>query len=123
MSLELEVLDCELTVCKVPSLERVRMDLQPLFIGKTDEEISVVCPTVDVPEVTSERDDGWRALRIVGKLDFSLKGSLSGISEVLAENDIGIFAVSTFNTDYILVKAYDLEDAINALKNGGYVIR
>ena len=123
MSLELEVLDCELTVCKVPSLERVRMDLQPLFIGKTDEEISVVCPTVDVPEVTSEKDDGWRALRIVGKLDFSLKGILSGISEVLAENDIGIFAVSTFNTDYILVKAYDLEDAINALKNGGYVIR
>ncbi len=123
MSLELEVLDCELTVCKVPSLERVRMDLQPLFIGKTDEEISVVCPTVDVPEVTSERDDGWRALRIVGKLDFSLKGILSGISEVLAENDIGIFAVSTFNTDYILVKASDLEDAINALKDGGYVIR
>ena len=123
MSLELEVLDCELTVCKVPSLERVRMDLQPLFIGKTDEEISVVCPTVDVPEVTSEKDDGWRALRIVGKLDFSLKGILSGISEVLAENDIGIFAVSTFNTDYILVKAYDLEDAINALKDGGYVIR
>ena len=123
MSLELEVLDCELTVCKVPSLDDVRMDLQPLFIGRTDEEISVVCPTVDVPELTSERDDGWRALRIVGKLDFSLKGILSGISGILAENDIGIFAVSTFNTDYILVKASDLEDAIRALKDDGYIIK
>ena len=123
MSLELEVLDCELTVCKVPSLDDVRMDLQPLFIGRTDEEISVVCPTVDVPELTSERDDGWRALRIVGKLDFSLKGILSGISGILAENDIGIFAVSTFNTDYILMKASDLEDAIRALKDDGYIIK
>ena len=57
-----------------------------------------------MPKDALERDDGWRAFRIQGVLDFSLIGILSAISAVLAENHIGIFAVSTYNTDYILTK-------------------
>ena len=71
---------------------------------KTDEEKSLVCLTEDVPDNTIEREDGWKAFRIEGILDFSLIGILSQISALLAENEIGIFAISTYNTDYILVK-------------------
>ena len=92
------------------------------FIGKTDEEISLVCKTVDAPDKTTERDDGWKGFRIQGILDFSLIGILSKISGILAENNIGIFAVSTFNTDYILVKAENFERALSVLSEEGYDI-
>ena len=67
-----------------------------------------------------ERDDGWKALRIIGILDFSLIGILARISSVLAENRIGIFAVSTFNTDYIFVKKNDFDKSIKALEDAGF---
>ena len=92
------------------------------FIGKTDEELSLVCRTEDVPQNTTERDDGWRGFRIQGMLDFSLIGILSKISGILAENKIGIFAVSTFNTDYILVKKENFDRAIDALAKADYII-
>lgn len=69
-----------------------------------------------------DREDGWRGIRIQGVLDFSLVGILSKLSGILAENQIGIFAVSTFNTDYILVKAEDFERAIRVLATAGFAI-
>ena len=66
--------------------------------------------------------DGWRTFRIEGVLDFSLIGILSEISKVLAENKIGIFVVSTYNTDYILVKKENLQKAQQALKTTGYEV-
>lgn len=74
------------------------------FVGKTDEENSLVCLTENVPNNVTEQDDGWKASRIQGILDFSLIGILSKISTLLAENNIGIFSISTYNTDYILTK-------------------
>ena len=69
------------------------------------------------------RDDGWRAFRVEeGPLDFSLVGILARISAVLAENQIGIFAVSTFNTDYILVKKDNFPKAQKALISAGYIV-
>ena len=70
-----------------------------------------------------ERDDGWKAFRIQGVLDFSLIGILSRISAILAENKIGIFAVSTYNTDYILVKKENYQRALKALETQGYMIK
>ena len=67
-------------------------------------------------------EDGWRAFRIQGELDFSLIGILAGISAVLAENKIGIFVVSTYNTDYVLTKADDFERALGLLESRGYGI-
>lgn len=96
--------------------------MQFCFIGKTDEEISLVCRTEDAPENTTDRDDGWRGFRIQGTLDFSLIGILSKLSGILADNGIGIFAVSTFNTDYILVKDENYEKALTILSNSGYAI-
>ena len=76
----------------------------------------------DVPGNTTERDDGWRAFRIVGILDFSLIGILSKISAVLADNGVGIFAISTYNTDYILTKEENFDKALKVLAEAGYEI-
>lgn len=112
----------DMTVCKVASISDIRLDVDFYFLGKTDEELSLVCDTRDTPANATERDDGWRGFRIEGVLDFSLIGILSKISGILAENGIGIFAVSTYNTDYILVKKENFERAISALGGSGYEI-
>ncbi|WP_022763348.1 MULTISPECIES: ACT domain-containing protein [unclassified Butyrivibrio] len=112
----------DFTVCKVKDISKIDLQQDFCFVGKTDEEISLVCRTETVPENTVERNDGWKCFRIQGELDFSLIGILSGISKVLAKNNIGIFAVSTFNTDYILVKAENFELAQEVLDKAGYRI-
>ena len=120
--MELKTMDYELTVCKVAEESNINMDTDFYFIGKTDEELSLVCKTEDTPRNTIERDDGWRSFRIQGVLDFSLIGILSRLSSVLAEHKIGIFAVSTFNTDYILLKEENFERALEVLATEGYTV-
>lgn len=120
--MELKTLPFGFTVCKLISVGDLPSDIDFCFTAKTDEEISLVCKTEDVPEETLERDDGWKGFRITGVLDFSLIGILSKISSILAENKIGIFAVSTYNTDYIFVKEENFDRAIKALKDSGYDI-
>ena len=82
----------------------------------------MVCPTDMMPSNTIERNDGWKAFRVQGTLDLSLIGILSAISKVLADNGIGIFAISTFDTDYILVKEENLQRSIDALSDSGYTV-
>lgn len=120
--MELKKLPYDLTVCKVKSEHDINLNTEFYFTGKTDEEISLVCITSDTPDNTVERNDGWKCFRIQGLLDFSLIGIISEISATLAENNIGIFAVSTFNTDYILVKAENFEKSIRLLSFKGYKI-
>ena len=121
--MELKRIEYDFTVCKVASEQDLILGKDFYFTGKTDEEISLVCITNDVPAKTTERDDGWKAFRIQGVLDFSLIGILSKISTILAENKIGIFAISTFNTDYILTKSENFERAIGLLQSKGYSIK
>ena len=118
----LQKLEHDMTVCKVASVADLDLNREFFFIGKTDEEVSLVCLTEDTPADTTERDDGWRGFRIQGVLDFSLIGTLSKISSILAENKIGIFAVSTYNTDYILVKEENFDKALEVLAEAGYEI-
>lgn len=118
--MELEVLETELAICKLKSLEDIDIDGELYFLCKTDDEISLVCPASAIPRDAIEQSTGWRAFRICGTLDFSLVGILSKISGILAAEDIGLFAVSTFNTDYILVKEQYLNRAIESLSNNGY---
>ncbi|MDD6811406.1 MAG: ACT domain-containing protein [Lachnospiraceae bacterium] len=120
--MELKKLDYDITVCKVNSEKEIDLNKDFYFIGKTDEELSLVCRTEDTPIHTIERDDGWKGFRIQGVLDFSLIGILSKLSTILAENKIGIFAISTFNTDYILVKKENLHRALEVLADEGYTI-
>ena len=116
----LQVLPELFSVCKVKDYTAVDVDRPFVFTGRTDEEKSLVCPVSMVPENTTVRDDGWRAFRITGELDFSLIGILAELTRVLAEAKIGIFAISTFNTDYVLVKGQNYERALEALRNSGY---
>ena len=120
--LKMDALGQEFSICKVVDYTQIDLESPFVFTGSTDEEKSLVCPTVIVPQNTVERDDGWKALRIIGILDFSLIGILARISNILAKNGIGIFAVSTFNTDYFIVKKRDFEKAIKALEDAGFII-
>ena len=121
--MQLKVIDIEFSVCKVKDYSGIDLNLEYVFTGSTDEEKSLVCPVSLVPDNTTEREDGWRAFRIEGVLDFSLIGILAKISTCLADNGIGIFAISTFNTDYILTKTENFERAIKTLTRVGYTIK
>ncbi len=118
--MKLKVIDGEFTVCKVSDLSAVNFSDSYCFVGKTDQETSLVCRTASAPDGTLEREDGWQMFRVEGTLDFSLTGILAKIAGILAEQKIGIFAVSTFNTDYILTKAENFSRALEALEKQGY---
>ena len=120
--MEIKVIEGAFSVCRLKELGQAVLNQDFYFIGKTDEELSLVCRTGDVPAGTVSREDGFKAFRIQGELDFSLIGILAGISAVLAENRIGIFVVSTYNTDYVLTKADDFERALGLLESRGYGI-
>ena len=120
--MELKKIPYRLTVCKVKDISDIDMDAEIYFIGKTDEELSLVCITENTPSDTIERDDGWRGFRIQGTLDFSLVGILAKISGILADHKISIFAVSTYNTDYVLVKEENFDRALSILEAEGYSI-
>ena len=119
----LEMLSADLTVCQLKSAAAIDLQKDFYFIGRTDEELSLVCRTTDTPSETIAREDGWKGFRIQGQLDFSLIGILSQISGVLADAKIGIFAVSTYNTDYILVKAENFARAADALSAAGFTVQ
>ena len=120
--MKIKVLEQEFSVCKVKGFAADVCKGEFWFAAKTDEELSLVCQSECTPEDAPECSGGWRAMRIEGVLDFSLVGILAGISDVLARAEIGIFAVSTYNTDYILVKSADLARAVQALAGAGYEV-
>lgn len=118
--MEIKKISFDFSVCKIEDTTGVDFSSEFCFLGKTDEENSLVCITEYVPANVVERDDGWKAFRIQGVLDFSLIGILSKISTLLADNEIGIFAISTYNTDYILTKAENYSKALEVLMEAGY---
>lgn len=120
--MKIKKLPYDLTVCKVADTSAIDLSRDFYFVGKTDEELSLVCRTEDTPEATTERDDGWKGFRIEGQLDFSLIGILAKIATLLADNGISIFAVSTYNTDYILVKTEKFDKAMEVLETTGYEV-
>lgn len=108
------------TVCQVSDPALIDWTKSFTFAARTDQELSLVCRTADAPEHTIRREDGWRAFRICGPLDFSLVGVLAGIASILAEERISIFAVSTYDTDYVLVREERFGKALDALRSRGY---
>lgn len=120
--MEFKKLHQELSVCKVEDYSLVDLGAEYCFIGKTDEEKSLGCITDDVPANVIQREDGWKGLRIQGTFDFSLVGILAKLSAILADNAIPIFAISTYNTDYILIKDEYYQKALDALERSGYRI-
>lgn len=89
-------------------------------ITQTDEELSVVCQTSSIEGACDKREDGWKRIKVLGPLDFGLTGILSSIASPLADAKISIFALSTYDTDYLLVKADMFEDAKKVLIKNGF---
>ena len=92
-----------------------------LSITRTNDELSVVSPTSDVP-AGARSETGWRCLKVEGPLAFEMTGVLAALSAPLAKAEIPIFVVSTYDTDYLLVKAADLENACATLRDEGFVV-
>ena len=120
--MEIKKIDQDFSVCQVEDYSLVNIDSEYCFIEKTDEEKSLVCLTSEVPSNVIQCDNGWKAFRIQGVLEFSLIGILSKITAILANNDISIFAVSTYNTDYVLIKKEKYQKGLEILKLSGYEI-
>jgi hypothetical protein len=127
-SLELEVLSGTLVVHRFSPetpLPKGLTDESLYFIGKTENELSIVCSDRFFVKTTSEDhqiETGWRALRVKGPLDFGLIGILAKIGKCLADAQVSIFALSTFDTDIILVKQEKIHDALKALRQAGYTV-
>lgn len=111
-------------VCRLDKTDLVPQWVQNsdfFSITRTLDELSIICTEESIPNYTKCEKD-WRILKIEGPLDFSLIGILASISTILAQKGISIFAISTFDTDYILVKSKKIDSAIVALVNEGYEI-
>lgn len=117
----LQILADDFSVCKIDTLANINLAAEYIFIAKTDQEISLVCPTKLVPADCLVRKDCWRAFRIQGELDFSLVGILAKISSLLTAENISIFVISTYNTDYILLQKTDLIAAQKILSTHDYL--
>lgn len=118
----IEILAPSFSVCKTRDIPAELLKGGFCFLARTDREISVVCETHRLPADVCSREDGWRALRVQGTLDFALTGILAGISAALARRRISIFAVSTFDTDYVLVRENQLTQAAGALREAGWEV-
>lgn len=117
----LKQLEMEFSVCKLDSLDGVDMAKEYTFAASTSDAISLVCQSRFAP-VSVKREDGWRALRVEGTMEFGLVGVIAGISSVLAAAEIPVFVISTFDTDYILVKRERFAQAAQSLRKAGYTV-
>jgi hypothetical protein len=126
MITELKKTDLDFSICKLKNTENIKQinfTRGFMFLAVTPDEISLVCESGYVPADVTECESGWRALKIDGVLDFSMIGVIAKISGILAESNISIFVVSTYNTDYILLKAVSFDKGVGALIQNGYVIK
>lgn len=123
MDIEITFLPTRMTMCQLPDLAGFDPALPMTFLANTGKEISLACPSDAVPTNAVKADPGWIGFTIEGQLDFSLVGILAGISAALAGAGISIIALSTFDTDYVLIREDRAADAKAALAEAGYRIK
>ncbi|MGX7243839.1 ACT domain-containing protein [Enterococcus quebecensis] len=117
--------DTTYTIMKFPAHVEIPTSFHEILgfksIAYTKDECSIIVPTNTLPtEQALSVDNNWFIIQIAGELDFSLVGILTQLANPLAENQISIFALSTYNTDYLLIKNKDKDKAIHVLKNCGH---
>ncbi|MBI2815070.1 MAG: ACT domain-containing protein [Opitutae bacterium] len=125
MPLTLHLLPGEFAVCRLPPNEPV-----PAWAGsgdfssvtRTPDELSIICPAAQVPAGVKP-EAGWRLLKFAGPFAFTETGILASVLTPLAAAKIGLLATATFDTDYVLVKAAQLDDALRALAAAGHTVR
>ena len=121
--MELQRIERDFSVCKIDHIDQVDLTQEFVFLSKTADEISLVCEAKHTPRNVIASEPGWKALRISGVLDFGMIGVVAKISNILAKAEISIFVVSTYNTDYILLKAESFDKGIQELIRNRYVIK
>ena len=120
----LRVLDARLSVCRLPPHGPWPSPVGSTSIfsvTRTEHETSVVCPETHEPS-GAVIEPGWRCLEVVGPLDFGMVGVMAGIRDWLARAAVSVFVVSTYDTDYILVRGQHLDDAVSSLARDGYQV-
>ena len=123
--LSLKILPDRIAVCRFAPTAKLPEGLDKsgfYSITRTEEELTVVCTEASVPSGTLS-EGGWRCFKIQGPLDFSETGIIFSLSKPLAESGIPVFVVSTFDTDYFMVKEKDLVKAIEALTAAGHQLK
>lgn len=124
--MDLRVLPERLSVCRLPVDDP--WPVPPVgtsfySVTRTGDEISVVCAEDSAPTGEHVRvEPDWRALEVAGPLDFSMVGVMAGLTQPLADVDVSVFVVSTYDTDYVLVHAAALEKAVEALRGAGHQV-
>jgi len=124
-SLTLSILPVPLSVCRLPAAAPIpswALTGDFFSVTRTTAELSLVCPEASVPSDEIRAENGWSGLKVEGPLDFALVGILAGLAGALAQAGISLFAISTYETDYILVKADRLSAVVEALSAAGYTI-
>ena len=116
-------LEHEFSVCKINEFGQVDFAREFVFLSKTDDEISLLCESDFVPLGAIAVEGGWNGLKISGILDFGMIGVISKISTLLAEAGISVFVVSTYNTDYVFVKAANFDRCAQVLSSNGYDVK
>ena len=125
MKLSLSILPETLAICRLEKDDGIpgwALGAHFVSLTRTSEELSVVCPQTQVPEEV-KRDAGWRCLKVEGPLDLSATGVLASFVTPLAREGISVFALSTYDTDYLLVKQKDLEKAVMVLSQNGHQVK
>ena len=120
--MKIRIIDEEFSVLITKNFKNINFDSKFYFACKTDREYSLVTKTSDAPNDCLDREDGWRAMAIDSQLDFSLVGVLSKICDALSRKGVALFAVSTYDTDYVLVKKEKLETAVQALTDSRFEV-
>jgi hypothetical protein len=120
--LTLHLLNETFTINKLPQFAEIPSILSKgdmCFILRTDEELTIVCPDYMAPN-NVQQELGWRCLRVEGQIKMEEVGVLASIAGPLAEAQVPIFAISTFNTDYVFVMEEHLVNAVQALQKAGH---
>lgn len=119
--LTLERLDGEFAICRLAPGAEVTLPATAALhsVIRTGHETTVVCPAPDAP-AGAKVEQPWTALRVAGTLDFSLTGVLAGLTAPLGSAGVSVFAISTYDTDYLLVPSGDVGAATDALRSAGY---
>ncbi len=122
-TLQLELLTDTFAICRLGPAESVPewVTGEVISVTRTPLELSIVCSQENVPK-DAKCELGWRCLRVAGPLDFSLVGVISSLTGTMAAANISVFVVSTFDTDYLLIKRADLHAAVESLNAAGHTI-
>jgi hypothetical protein len=121
--MRLQKLSQDFTVCQLEKIELAHLTGDFWFLAKTDDEVSLICESAHTPADTIKTDAGWKAVRIEGKVEFTTIGVLANLTATLERVGVSIITVSTYDTDYIFMKAKNFDKGIKALEDNDYIVK